>query len=211
MSEAKPKTIWRGSRKKLAADPRFGPLVERVGGVKVLVSTEPPFVYLVRGIVFQQLAGKAARTIHGRVVEALKGEVTPARVLRTSEKKLRGAGLSSNKLAALRDLATKVGSGEVVLDDLESLPDPEIIGRLTRVRGIGPWTAQMFLMFRLHRPDVWPAGDFGVRNGFAKLHGLDELPTEKELLPLGEKYRPWRSAAAWYCWRAVDIELPEVG
>ncbi len=201
------KTIWHGSREKLAADPAFGPVLERVGGVEIPVSDDPPFVYLARAIVFQQLAGKAARTIHGRFVEAMRGDVTPTRVLRASEETLRGAGLSRNKMAALRDLATKVRSGDVALDDLETRPDEEIVERLTKVRGIGPWTAQMFLMFRLHRPDVWPAGDYGVRNGFAKIHGMDELPTEKELRPLGERYRPWRSAAAWYCWRAVDIEL----
>ncbi len=215
MNEARPKpepkTIWRGSIEALTADPSFGPVVERVGAVKMLASEEPPFLYLARAIVFQQLAGKAARTIHGRFVEAMNGEVTPARVLRASEGTLRGAGLSGNKMAALRDLAAKTRSGEVALDDLEALSDQAIVDRLTRVRGIGPWTAQMFLMFRLHRPDVWPAGDLGVRNGFAKIHGMDPMPTEKELLPLGEKYRPWRSAAAWYCWRAVEIELPQVG
>lgn len=200
-------TIWHESRDKLLADPAFGPVVERVGGVEIPVSEDPPFVYLARAIVFQQLAGKAARTIHGRFVEAMRGEVTPGRVLEASEDALRSAGLSRNKTAALRDLATKVRSGDVVLDDLEMRSDEEIIEHLTKVRGIGPWTVQMFLMFRLHRPDVWPAGDYGVRNGFAKIHGMAELPTEKELLPLGDRYRPWRSAAAWYCWRAVDIEL----
>jgi len=205
------KTIWRGSRKKLAADAAFGPVVERVGGVRIPISDEPPFVYLARAIVFQQLAGKAARTIHGRFVEAMEGEVTPSHVLRASEETLRGAGLSRNKIAALRDLASKVWTGDVALDDLESRPDEEIVECLTKVHGIGPWTAQMFLMFRLHRPDVWPAGDYGVRNGFAKIHGMVEMPTEKELRPLGEKYRPWRSAAAWYCWRAVEIELPQLG
>ncbi|MEJ2215251.1 MAG: hypothetical protein P8099_01425 [Gemmatimonadota bacterium] len=104
-----------------------------------------------------------------------------------------------------------VGLGVGRRRDLDALSDERIVERLTRVRGIGPWTAQMFLMFRLQRPDVWPAGDFGVRNGFAKIHGMEDMPTEKELVPLGDKYRPWRSAAAWYCWRAVEIELPQVG
>jgi DNA-3-methyladenine glycosylase II len=128
-------------------------------------------------------------------------------VLRVRESTLRKAGLSAAKTAAVRDLATKVRSGEVVVDDLEEQPDDEIVRRLTLVRGIGPWTAQMYLMFRLHRPDVWPVLDLGVRSGFAKIHCLDALPGPKELEPLGDRYRPWRSAAAFYCWRALENEI----
>jgi len=180
--------------------------VQRIGSIRVPVFTEEPFYYLARAIVFQQLAGAAARTIHGRFVEALGGEVRPQKVLRTKEAKLRQAGLSAAKLAAIRDLAEKVRSGEVDVRDLEDQDDAEVERRLTLVRGIGPWTAHMYLMFRLHRPDVWPIGDLGVRAGFAKIHGLSEAPTQKELEPLGETYRPWRSAAAWYCWRALETE-----
>ena len=139
---------------------------------------------------------------------ALKGEVTPTKALRVRESTLRKAGLSAAKAAAVRDLATKVRSGEVVIDDLEEQPDDEIVRRLTLVRGIGPWTAQMYLMFRLQRPDVWPVLDLGVRSGFAKIHGLEDAPTAKELEPLGDRFRPWRSAAAFYCWRALENELP---
>jgi DNA-3-methyladenine glycosylase II len=186
----------------------FGPWVERVGPVRLPISTEEPFFYLARAIVYQQLAGAAARAIHGRFVATLGGEVTPAKVLRARESTLRSAGLSSNKLAAIRDLASKVRSGEVELADLDDQSDEEVVRRLTLVRGIGPWTAHMYLMFRMHRPDVWPVGDLGVRQGFAKVHGLGEPPTPKELEPLGERYRPWRSAAAYYCWRALETELP---
>jgi 3-methyladenine DNA glycosylase/8-oxoguanine DNA glycosylase len=141
-------------------------------------------------------------------VQALGGDVTPLSVLRADELLLRGAGLSAAKLRAIRDLAEKVSSGEVPVDDLERLPDDEVVERLTRVRGIGVWTAQMYLMFRLRRPDVWPTGDLGVRAGFARMHGLDAYPTAKELHALGEPYRPWRSAVAWYCYRALETEMP---
>jgi 3-methyladenine DNA glycosylase/8-oxoguanine DNA glycosylase len=124
------------------------------------------------------------------------------------ETTLRKAGLSRNKLAAIRDLAAKVRSEEVDLHDLHEQSDDEVERRLVLVKGIGPWTAHMYMMFRLHRPDVWPVGDLGVRMGLAKVLGLDGEPTQKEMEPLGEPYRPWRSAAAWYCWRALETELP---
>ena len=199
--------VWTGGRRQLAEDPTFGPWVSRVGSIRVPVAIEDPFGYLARAIIYQQLAGPAARTIHGRVVDALGGDVTPKSVLRMRGPRLRTAGLSANKLASIQDLARKVTSHEVDLSDLETQTDDEVIGRLTLVRGIGPWTAQMYLMFRLHRPDVWPVGDLGVRAGFAKIQGLAGSPDPKELGPLGERYRPWRSAAAFYCWRALDTEL----
>jgi DNA-3-methyladenine glycosylase II len=200
--------IWTGGRRELGRDPVFGPWVRRVGPIRVPSFPEDPFFYLTRAIVYQQLATAAARTIHGRLLDAVGGEVTASRVLRTPESKLRAAGLSRNKLAAIRDLASKVRSGEVDVTDLEDQTDEEVVRRLTMVRGIGPWTAHMYLMFRMHRPDVWPVGDLGVRMGFAKIHSQAEPPTQKELEPLGEGYRPWRSAAAWYCWRALETELP---
>lgn len=208
MGEAQMKAVWTGGRRKLAKDAVFGPWVKTIGTIRLPVHTETPFFYLLRAICYQQLAGKAAATIHGRVIDALKGDVSPAKVLRVRETTLRGAGLSRAKLAAIRDLAIKVRSGEVEIHDLEDQTDEEVIERLVRVRGIGEWTAQMYLMFRLHRPDVWPTGDLGVRAGYAKAHGLDEYPTAKELGPLGDAYAPWRSAAAWYCYRVLDIETP---
>ncbi len=192
----------------LSRDPRFGPWVERIGAVRVPRRDDPPFAYLTRAICYQQLAGAAAATIHGRVVDALEGEVRPETVLEASESDLRGAGLSAAKLAAIRDLATKVSVGDVRLDDLDRLPDDEVVERLTLVRGIGVWTAQMFLIFRLRRADVWPTGDLGVRQGYARIHGLEDPPTARELEPLGERLRPWRSAAAWYCYRALEIDSP---
>ena len=204
-------TAWSGGRRALGRDPVFGPWVRRIGTIRLVDTAEAgdPFAYLTRAICYQQLAGKAAATIHGRVVDSLKGDVTPGKVLRVRESTLRRAGLSRNKLAAIRDLASKIRSGEVEVHDLEEQPDDEVVRRLTRVRGIGDWTAHMYLMFRMHRPDVWPTGDLGVRQGYAKAHGLSDPPTAKELAPLGETYRPWRSAAAFYCWRILETELPE--
>lgn len=200
-------TLWTGGRRKLGRDPVFGPWVREIGSIRVPVMEDDPFPYLLRTICYQQLAGAAAATIHGRVVGALNGDVTPQKVLRVRETTLRKAGLSAAKLRAIRDLASKIRSGEVEVHDLSEQTDDEVIDRLVRVRGIGVWTAQMFLMFRMHRPDVWPTGDLGVRNGYGKAHGLEGAPTEKELAPLGEPYRPWRSAAAFYCWRILETEL----
>ncbi|NJD18558.1 MAG: DNA-3-methyladenine glycosylase 2 family protein [Gemmatimonadetes bacterium] len=188
----------------LGADPAFGPWVARIGPPRLRRVTEAPFEYLARAIVYQQLAGAAASTIHGRFVEALGGKVTSRRILGAPEASLRGAGLSRGKLAALRDLAAK--APRLGLKDLPRLSDDEVEHRLTAVKGIGPWTAHMFLMFYLRRADVWPVGDLGVRAGYARIHGLTEVPGAKALASLGEPYRPWRSAAAWYCWRALETE-----
>jgi DNA-3-methyladenine glycosylase II len=200
--------VWKGAYDRLCRDPSLGPLVRRVGPVRLQRSQPDAFSFLVRAVTYQQLAGKAAATIHGRFVDALGGEVTPERVLKKREATLREVGLSRNKLAAIRDLATKVRTGEVELHDLEEQPDEAVVARLVCVRGIGEWTAQMYLMFKLGRADVWPTGDLGVRAGYARIHGLDEPPTAKELGPLGDRFAPWRSAAAFYCWRALETELP---
>jgi DNA-3-methyladenine glycosylase II len=132
--------------------------------------------------------------------------VTPERLLSLSDETLRTVGLSAAKVASLRDLATKVLDGTVVLDQrrLRALSDEEIAARLSSVRGIGPWTADMFLLFRLRRLDVWPTGDFGVRKGYGLAWGIP-APTAKELQPLGDPFRPYRSVVAWYCWRAVEL------
>lgn len=197
--------VWSEATRILADDPNFGPLVRRVGPVRIRPVEDGHFASLLRAIVYQQLAGRAAATIHGRVVEALDGRPTPRGVLGLDEETLRGCGLSRSKLKAVRDLAGKVASGEVELETLEEAADEEVLERLVRVWGVGPWTARMFLLFQLRRPDVWPVGDLGVRTGWAHVHGLDDPPSSAELAPRGEPYRPWRSAVAWYCWRAVEI------
>jgi 3-methyladenine DNA glycosylase/8-oxoguanine DNA glycosylase len=161
----------------------------------------------VRSVTYQQLTVKAAATIHGRLISALGGVVTPTAVLESSEDALRAAGLSRAKQASIRDLAAKVTNGTVPLDDLDSLTDKAVVERLVGVRGIGRWTAEMALLFHLRRADVWPVGDLGVRAGIALIFGLKERPTPHETELIGLGYRPWRSAAAWYCWRALDSSL----
>ena len=168
------------------------------------------FAELARMIAYQQLAGKAAAAIHGRFAALFDGEQpTPEAVLALPMTKLRGAGLSTAKATSIRDLAEKVLDGSVKLARIGRLSDEEIVRELTLVRGIGRWTAEMFLMFQLGRLDVWPVDDYGVRKGYARLFGHDELPTAKALLELGEPFRPHRSVAAWYCWRAADTVTPD--
>jgi 3-methyladenine DNA glycosylase/8-oxoguanine DNA glycosylase len=162
------------------------------------------FGALVRSIVFQQLAGSAARAIHARVRATVPGELTPAALLAVPDEALRAAGLSANKLAALRDLSAKVIEGTVDLDK-SATPDEEVIASLTTVRGIGRWTAEMYLMFELRRLDVWPVDDLGVRQGYGVAWQLDPPPTARELAPLGDRFRPYRSIVARYCWEAVAL------
>ena len=170
------------------------------------------FGALARSIAYQQLAGKAAAAIHGRFEALFDGHPTPEAVLAVPEEKLRGAGLSAAKTASILDLATRVESGVVPLDGIERLSDDEIIERLISVRGIGRWTAEMFLIFQLGRLDVWPVDDLGVRAGYAAAYKLKETPPPKALGPLGDAFRPYRSIAAWYMWQAIHFaragELP---
>lgn len=166
-----------------------------------------PFDALAESIAYQQLSGKAAATIWGRVraLYPKKKNLDPKLVLDTPDKKLRACGLSRSKVAALKDLAAKTLDGTVPSARvLEKMSDEEIIERLIAVRGIGRWTAEMLLLFDLGRPDVWPVADYGVQKGFAKTFGKRKLPTPKQLEKLGEKWRPYRSVAAWYFWRALD-------
>lgn len=161
-----------------------------------------------RSIVYQQLSGKAAGTIYGRFEALCDGTgVVPASVLALTEEQLRSAGLSRQKTASLKDLAAKCEDGTVLIDRLHELPDEEIIAELTQVRGIGLWTTQMFLMFRLGRPDVLSHLDLGIRKGLQKTYGLDELPTPQQVLEIGEKWRPHCTLACWYLWRSLEIEV----
>lgn len=187
-------------------DPVIRALVADAGPAKVSPPDESHFEALVRAITYQQLAGAAATAIHGRLIAALGGEVTPERLLSLSTDTLRSAGLSGNKTLSLQDLAARVLDGTVVLDQagLRAESDDEVVARLSSVRGIGRWTAEMFLMFQLRRLDVWPTGDLGVRKGFGLAWRI-ETPTPKQLEPLGDPFRPYRSVVAWYCWRAAEI------
>jgi DNA-3-methyladenine glycosylase II len=187
-------------------DPVLAGLIAAAGPIRIGRRTGSHFAGLVEAIVYQQLAGAAARAIHGRLVAALDDDVRPEALLALSDETLRAAGLSANKARSLRDLAAKVLDGTVTLSPrgLSRQSDEEVIARLSTVRGIGPWTAQMFLIFRLRRLDVWPIGDFGVRQGYG-LAWKVPMPTARELEPLGDPYRPYRTVVAWYCWRAVEL------
>jgi DNA-3-methyladenine glycosylase II len=195
-----------------ATDPRMAALIAR----SVRYNIKPtrsirPFEALAESIVYQQLSGKAAATIWSRVrrLYPSRRRLDPAAVLDTPDAKLRAAGLSTSKTRALKDLAAKTLDGTVPSSRaLAKMSDEEVIARLTAVRGIGAWTAQMLLLFDLGRPDVWPHTDYGVRKGFAKTFGRRKLPTPKQLFRLGEKWRPYRSVAAWYFWRALDTKTP---
>lgn len=180
-------------------------LIKAVGPIRYRPrSPDGHFGALARAIVFQQLAGHAAQAILGRVV-ARAGRLTPAALNAVSDADLRAAGLSANKLASLRDLSAKVLDGTVDLTDASTRTDEELIARLTSVRGIGRWTAEMYLMFELRRLDVWPVDDLGVRQGYGFAWRIDPAPTPKQLAPLGDRFRPYRSVVARYCWRAVEL------
>jgi DNA-3-methyladenine glycosylase II len=191
-------------------DPVMAGLVERHGPMRL--PPAPPvakrFEKLAEAIVHQQLAGKAAIAIWTRLRSLYpEGPLDAADVLATSETDLRGAGLSGSKAAAIHDLALHVDDGRVELHRMGRMPEEDVVGELVQVRGIGPWTAQMFLIFTLHRLDVWPTGDYGVRSGYGIAYGMSEAPDAKALEALGDPFRPYRSVAAWYCWRATDTKL----
>jgi 3-methyladenine DNA glycosylase/8-oxoguanine DNA glycosylase len=190
----------------VAADKKLARLMERVGPFRLqLRDTHNTFGALAEAIVYQQLTGKAAATIYGRV-KALypRRRFGPEGVLATSDAQLRACGLSGNKLLALKDLAAKTQSGVVpTLRRLRMMSDDEIVERLTAVRGIGRWTVEMLLIFRLARPDVLPVDDYGVRKGFAIAFG-GALPPPRAVTARGERWRPYRTMASWYLWRAVD-------
>jgi len=187
-------------------DPVVARLYDAAGPPQVRPPAESHFAALVRAIVYQQLAGAAASAIHGRLIGAMDGTAAPERLLALSDEALRQAGLSGAKAASLRDLSARVLDGSVVLDHagIAAETDDEVITRLSAVRGIGTWTAEMFLMFQLQRLDVWPTGDLGVRKGYGLAWGIP-TPKPKELEQLGEPYRPYRSVLAWYCWRAAEL------
>ena len=184
-------------------------LIKRAGKMALRDPLEDNFAALVRSIMYQQLAGAAATAIHGRFLKLFPDGLSPAGVLALKPGAMRSAGVSGPKEAAITDLARKVADGTVPLGDVDRLTDEEIQARLVQVRGIGPWTAEMFLMFQLQRLDVWPVDDYGVRRGWTLAHRKREMITPKALQVEGEKFRPYRSVAAWYCWRAVEnLVLP---
>ena len=195
-----------------AVDPALGEIMARIGPFAMqLKSSRSLFGALAEAIVYQQLSNKAAATIYGRV-EALfpraRDGFTPRHVLKATDESLRGCGLSRAKVLAVQDLARRVHGGDLpTLEQAQGLGDDELIERLVAVRGIGRWSAEMFLMFRLGRPDVLPVDDFGVREGFKRAYGRRTQPTPKQLRRYGERWRPYRSVAAWYLWRAAEQAL----
>ena len=187
-------------------DPVLTNLVALVGPIRHRPrNADGHFGALARSIVFQQLAGRAAQAIFGRVHAAVGGQLTPEALDAASDETLRAAGLSANKLASLRDLSAKVLDGTLDLGGASRRSDEEIIASLVTVRGIGRWTAEMYLMFELRRLDVWPVDDLGVRQGYRLAWGLDPPPGPKDLVPLGDRFRPYRSVVARYCWEAVAL------
>ncbi|MBW2455241.1 MAG: methylated-DNA--[protein]-cysteine S-methyltransferase [Deltaproteobacteria bacterium] len=199
----------RAQRALRRADPKLGALMKRVGPFGLcLKRPQSAFAALAEAIVYQQLTGKAASTIFGRVLALFprRRALHPEDIASTSEAKLRAAGLSRSKTAALQDLADKTLSGEVPpLPKLRRMDDEAIIDALTTVRGIGRWTVEMLLIFQLGRPDVLPSGDWGLRKGFGRLLGAAEPPSSKELECYGERWRPYRTVASWYLWRALEL------
>ncbi|AOS46269.1 DNA-3-methyladenine glycosylase 2 [Lacunisphaera limnophila] len=191
-----------------AADPVLAALIHRIGPFSLqLTPTRSLFEALLRSIVYQQLHGKAAASIHGRVLAELKkaGGPTPAAAAATSDEALRAAGLSRNKHLAVRDLAARCLDGTVpTLAAARKLPDDELITRLTAVRGIGPWTVHMLLLFHLGRPDVMPTGDFAIRLAFQRLYRRRTAPTPAAILRHARAWQPCRSVASWYLWRSLD-------
>jgi DNA-3-methyladenine glycosylase II len=190
------------------ADPLLALLIDRVGPCNLSAAADGThFVHLMRAIVYQQLSGKAAATIFGRVLDLFPArEPTPEAVKRMRVDRLRRAGLSAQKAAYVKDLALNVVRGHLRMEELASLPDHEVIESLVRVKGVGTWTAQMFLMFRLGRPNVLPVLDLGVRKGLQRTYSMSELPSPREVEIIGKVWEPYCSIAAWYLWRAVELE-----
>ncbi len=168
---------------------------------------EPTFESLARAIVFQQLHGKAARTIYERLQTAAGGKVTPESILALSEEEMRACGLSRQKLSYIRDLAAKTISKDVVFEVLPGMSDEEVIEHLTRVKGIGVWSAQMFLMFALRRPNVMPTGDYGIRAAIKKAYRKRKIPQAKDLRKLSRNWEPYCTLACYYLWRSLDTEI----
>jgi DNA-3-methyladenine glycosylase II len=191
------------------ADKTLARLIRKVGACSLRPRPRrSPFESLLRSVVYQQLNGTAAATILGRVKALYPGKrfPKPGDIIGTPDEKLRGAGLSRAKTAAIKDIALKTLEGTVpTTREIARMSEAEIIERLTTIRGVGPWTVEMLLIFTLGRTDVLPVTDYGVRKGFAVTYGWKELPTPRELLDYGERWRPHRSTAAWYLWRALDI------
>jgi DNA-3-methyladenine glycosylase II len=189
------------------SDPVMRGIIERVGPCRIQYGPAQ-FSSLAESIVYQQLNGRAAATIFERVLALTGRPLTPAGVLKLTDEQLRGAGLSKQKLSYLKDLAAKTNSGELDFARLPQLADEEVIAHLTQIKGIGVWTAQMFLMFTLRRPDVLPTGDYGIQNAIRKHYGKRKMPKPKEMERLARPWAPHRTLACWYLWKSLDVKDP---
>jgi DNA-3-methyladenine glycosylase II len=187
------------------SDPILRAIIEKVGPCRMQFG-EPTFHNLAESILYQQLNGKAAATIFKRFTDAAGDPVTPEGILALSDAQMRAIGLSKQKTAYLRDLSEKTKAGLLEFEKLATFSDPEIIQHLTQVKGIGVWTAHMFLMFTLRRPDVLPTGDYGVQVAMKKLYRKRKLPKPKDMEKIARSWAPYRSVACWYLWRSLDIK-----
>jgi DNA-3-methyladenine glycosylase II len=203
----KPEDYARARRLLLRRDPILAELIKKHGPCGLAAAQRSDhFSALVRAITGQQLSTKAAATIYARLAALMPGGVTPESLSALSDEQFRGVGMSRQKSAYFRDLSEKVLSGALPLDSLEAMSDDEVIAALTQVKGIGRWSAEMFLMFRLHRPDVLPVGDLGIVNAVKNVYRLRKKPDAERIRKIGEAWRPYRSVASWYLWRSLDNE-----
>ena len=200
-----PDEFARARRALMRRDPILAPVIRKYRSRSLLdAPAMDPFPALVRTITAQQISTKAAATIHGRLVALMPRGVTPPALLKLTDEALRGAGLSRQKTAYLRDLATKVGTGELPAHSLHELGDEQVIEAIVKVKGLGRWSAEMFLMFRLHRPDVLPVDDLGIVTAIQRLYGLRTRPKPDRIRKIGEAWRPYRTVACWYLWRSLE-------
>jgi len=195
--------MHRAIRHLTTKDKVLAALIEKVGPYRIEFR-DPTFETLVRSIVFQQLSGKVARVIYDRLKQAVADDMTPDGILKLRPEKMRRLGLSRQKTAYIRDLARQTVKGKIVFQTLPNLPDAEVIEHLTAVKGIGVWTAHMFLIFALRRDNVLPTGDLGVRSAIRKMYGLADLPTPAEVEELARSWHPYCTVASWYLWRSLD-------
>ena len=185
------------------ADPVMARIIAQVGAYRIEFR-DPGFETLVKSIVYQQLNGRVASVIFGRLVQAAGGRLTPESILKLRPVRMRAAGLSAQKTAYIRDLARHTRDRRVIFEELAELSDDQVTERLTQVKGIGVWTVHMFLIFALRRPNVLPTGDLGIRNAVRKAYGMAEMPKPAEIETLAEPWRPYRTVASWYLWRSLE-------
>jgi DNA-3-methyladenine glycosylase II len=185
------------------SDPVLAGIIDRVGDYRIEFR-EPGFETLVKSIVYQQLSGRVANVIFGRLTAAAGGKITPAHILKLRPVRMRRVGLSGQKTEYIRDLARHTRDGRIKFEELQELPDEDVMARLTAVKGIGVWTVHMFLIFALRRYDVLPTGDLGIRNAIRQAYGLEALPAPAEIEAMAERWRPFCTVASWYLWRSLE-------